>query len=368
MIRVLFIARYRHPTMHRKVELLAAQAELSLCYIYPRLWRDELGMVEQAAPADWSFQHDAVAMFQAADPHRGMYRTLSFQMRRFRPDIIHAEEEPDSLAALQIAYARRAFAPGARLILHTWQNVDRAMPPSARGVMRATLRAADAVLCANQMAVALLQRRGFRKPAESLPAIGVDTRIFAPGAAGPERGAFTAGYIGRLVAEKDVETLIDAVARIDRPIQLVILGGGPHEAALRARAASLGNRVQFIAPMPPAQVAQHMQRLDALVLPSHTTPAWQEQFGRVLIEAMACKVPVVGSNCGAIPEVIGDAGLVFPESDIDALAGCLRLLIESPERRADLAERGYAHALRLYTQERIADRTVEFYRWLMAQT
>ena len=367
MIRVLFIARYRDPTMHRKVELLAEQAELSLCYIYPRFWRDELGTVEQTAPADWTFRRAAVAMFREADPHRGLYRTLSFQMRRFRPDIVHAEEEPDSLAALHIAFARRAFAPSARLILHTWQNVDRAMSTPAQWVLRATLRAADAVLCANREAAALLGRRGFRQSVECLPALGVDTRVFAPGVSRLDRHTFAVGYVGRLVREKGIETLIDAVVRIDRPIQLVILGGGPHEAALRARAAPLGDRVRFVGPMQPAQVAQHMQHLDGLVLPSRATQTWQEQFGRVLIEAMACRVPVVGSSCGAIPEVIGDAGLVFPEGDASALAECLRDLIESPGRRAELAERGYARVMQHYTQERIADRTAEFYRWLSTQ-
>jgi glycosyltransferase involved in cell wall biosynthesis len=85
------------------------------------------------------------------------------------------------------------------------------------------------------------------------------------------------------------------------------------------------------------------------------------------VEAMACKVPVVGSNSGAIPEVVGGAGLLFPEGDAVALASCLRRLMESPALRKELAEQGYARAMSLYTQERIADQTAQFYRQMIAE-
>ena len=84
-------------------------------------------------------------------------------MRGFRPDIIHAEEEPDSLAALQIALARRLWAPGARLVLYSWQNVDRPKKPWVKAVMRATFRAADAVLCASEEALQVLWANGYSR-------------------------------------------------------------------------------------------------------------------------------------------------------------------------------------------------------------
>jgi glycosyltransferase involved in cell wall biosynthesis len=83
-----------------------------------------------------------------------------------------------------------------------------------------------------------------------------------------------------------------------------------------------------------------MSCCDALVLPSLTTPRWKEQFGRVLPEAMACGVPVIGSTSGNIPAMIGDAGIVVPEGDAGAVAAALRSLEESPERHARLAAAG----------------------------
>ena len=102
--------------------------------------------------------------------------------------------------------------------------------------------------------------------------------------------------------------------------------------------------------------------LDALVVPSRTLPHWKEQFGRVLVEAMACGVPVVGSNSGEIPYVIGDAGLVFPEDDAEALAGILWQLASDPQLRAELRQRGRARVLTHYTQQRIALATYGVYR------
>ena len=81
---------------------------------------------------------------------------------------------------MHIALARQVFAPKAKLILYTWQNVDRPKRWYVKAVLRTALRASDAVLCANREAVELARRSGYRKPVELLPAIGVDTRVFQP--------------------------------------------------------------------------------------------------------------------------------------------------------------------------------------------
>jgi glycosyltransferase involved in cell wall biosynthesis len=107
------------------------------------------------------------------------------------------------------------------------------------------------------------------------------------------------------------------------------------------------------------------RQLDALVLPSRSQPNWVEQFGRVLIEAMACGVPVVGSDCGEIPNVIDEAGLVFPEDDAETLRECLMRLMRDPALWATLARRGRERVLNHFTQKRIAARTVAIYRELI---
>jgi glycosyltransferase involved in cell wall biosynthesis len=123
--------------------------------------------------------------------------------------------------------------------------------------------------------------------------------------------------------------------------------------------------VAFHTPIPTEQMPAMLAQADALVLPSRSTPVWQEQFGRVLVEAMACGVPVVGSDSGAIPEVVGNAGLIFPEGDALALTGRLHQLMASPALRLELADRGHARVVAHFSQERIAQQTAAFYRNLM---
>jgi glycosyltransferase involved in cell wall biosynthesis len=102
--------------------------------------------------------------------------------------------------------------------------------------------------------------------------------------------------------------------------------------------------------------------LDVLVLPARTRPNWKEQFGRMLIEGMACGVPVVGSRSGAIPEVIGQAGLTFAEGDVEALRACLASLIAHPRLREQLIAAGRERVLSYYTQAQVAAATLQVYR------
>ncbi len=369
MIRVLFIARYHDSTMRRKLELLAARPDLILCHISPRAWHNELTHVKLDTTAQAAYRQMVVDIYRSADPHRALYRTFTFGLRDFQPHIIHAEEEPDSLPALQIAVARRLFAPRAKLLLNTWQNIDRPMKKHIRVIRSIALKASDGMVCANTEAQQILRHQGYSKQLLVVPAIGVDTSIFMP-AEPTQHDRFTIAYLGRLITAKGLSTLIDAVEQLVRsdikqPMRLLIVGDGAQREETMHYAEKLGDIVQFTPPVLPAQVAQQFHEIDVLVLPSRTTPVWKEQFGRVLAEAMACRVPVIGSSSGAIPEVIGDTGLVFPEGDVAALANCLRQLIDSPDLRRDLAQRGYNRVMTNYTQEHIALQTATFYRQIM---
>jgi glycosyltransferase involved in cell wall biosynthesis len=117
--------------------------------------------------------------------------------------------------------------------------------------------------------------------------------------------------------------------------------------------------------MPSTQTVDYYRSLDVLVLPSRSRSNWKEQFGRVLVDAMACGVPVVGSTCGEIPNVIGDAGLIFPEGDAALLRDHLRALQNDPSLRRDLAQRGRQRVLDRFTQGQIARQTYEVYQNVM---
>ena len=109
-------------------------------------------------------------------------------------------------------------------------------------------------------------------------------------------------------------------------------------------------------------------QIDVLAVPSLTRPNWKEQFGRVLVEAMASGVPVIGSDSGAIPDIIGDAGLIVPEGDVSALADGLCRLQREDDLRARLMKAGRARVIDHFTHQQVAADTVAVYREMMKNT
>jgi glycosyltransferase involved in cell wall biosynthesis len=113
-------------------------------------------------------------------------------------------------------------------------------------------------------------------------------------------------------------------------------------------------------------VPRYLGALDLLLAPSQTTRAWKEQFGRMVIEAFACGVPVAGSDSGEIPLVVGDAGRILPEADATAWARTIEELMGDPAGRAELAARGLDRARR-YSTAAVAGELGEYYHWLAGQ-
>ena len=290
---------------------------------------------------------------------------LSRAIRGFRPDLIHVEQEVFALSTAQLALiARVTHVP---LVVFGWENVDRPLVFPRRLGRWLVLRTTHLFIGGNRGAVELVRHWGYRGQAAVLPQFGVDLTLFHPRGCRAETGSFVIGFVGRLVWEKGVDVLLDAVHWLGQrgyACRLLVCGSGPERERLVRRAHELGiaDLVEWQPAVAPDQVPEVMQRLDALVLPSRSTSRWQEQFGRVLIEAMASGVPVVGSTCGEIPNVIGRDDLVFPEGDAVALARILERLMCDSGYWEEVRAYGLARVCEHFTMERIAERLVEL--WL----
>lgn len=354
--------------MEQKIALMRRQGDVDFYLVRPKFWKDEYGRKDlrniERPPCPVRYVH---MLGKSLDWHRTLYGTLTFSINSFRPHIIHLEEEPDSLAALHAVYARRFLSRRSLLVLHTWQNVNRTKKYHVRSVLKRTLNDCDAILCANNEGVDVLRDMGYRGRTECILQEGVDTAVFRPPEQLRKSDRFIILYAGRFSEEKGIGTLLDALTMLPDRVSLVLVGGGGQKEELENRAASLGlkKRVTFLPPRSAAEMVECYWNVDVLVLPSQTTKVWKEQFGRVLVEAMACGLPVVGSDSGAIPEVIGNAGLLFPEGDAKALSRCFSRLADSPGLCEDLRERGYSRATTQFGQEVVARKTVEFYRKIM---
>ncbi|MGZ3521368.1 MAG: glycosyltransferase family 4 protein [Vulcanimicrobiaceae bacterium] len=163
------------------------------------------------------------------------------------------------------------------------------------------------------------------------------------------------GYVGRLVPQKGVDLLVKAMAKVPRA-QVVIGGDGPTRGELEDLARKLGiaDRVTFLGNLSPNESLRVIGSLDVCTLPSRTTSFWKDQQPRVPVEAMAQGVPIVGSSSGGIPETIGNAGLIFPEDDVDAFAQCISRALD-PSERKELTRRGLDRAREEFSLDRATD-------------
>lgn len=352
----------------KKLEELARLPGMELTVVVPPAWRDERGVVELERQHTTGYELVVEPIVFNGNYHLHFYPGLGKRLRRAQPDVVHIDEEPYNVAtAHALRLARRA---GARSLFFSWQNLLRRYPLPFRLIERYVLARADYHIAGNQDSAAVWRAKGYRGPQAIIPQFGVDPDLFRPAlhqdAAGAGRSLMI-GYVGRLIEDKGVDLLLEALAGLPGTWRATVAGSGPAADALRAQAHTLGlaGRVSFEPWILSAQMPAFYRQLDVLVLPSRTRPNWKEQFGRVLVEAMACGVPVIGSTCGEIPNVIGDAGLVFGEGDADALREHLERLLADADRRGELAQRGRERVLAHYTQAQVAARTYEVYQAML---
>lgn len=318
------------------------------------------------APADAAYALHALPPWFQRSGRFTWYRGLSAVLRRVRPDVVFLEQDPGSLAVIGSALA----APRARCVAFSVENILRdrwldarralwELKPRelARDLSVATLCSLGAVAADGVAAISneghLLFRQGlgWSKPLHTVP-LGTDVDRFAKRDVSTRRAelgvsdSFVVGYFGRLVPEKGVHLLVEALALLPRDVRLLLdmftnFEPGSYAESLMERAKVLGVRERIVTfDVPHAAVADYMNLCDVVVLPSLTTERWKEQFGRVLPEAMACEVAVIGSRSGNIPDMIGQAGVVVEEDSPPAIAAAVLELRADPERRRRLGAAG----------------------------
>jgi glycosyltransferase involved in cell wall biosynthesis len=334
---------------------LASRQNVELHLVLPSVWTEFGRTIVAEPPKETAY---AVHILPVRLPQAGpmnwylhFYPGLRRLLRKLDADVVHLWEEPWSFVALQAQLLRSRAA----LVLEVDQNILKRLPPPFEAIRKYVLRHADHVLSRSPDATEVVRARGYRGPVTPI-GYGVDLATFTPSSAPLQGNGFSIGYVGRLVEEKGLEDALDALAMSGAPVSLRIMGEGPYETRLRRRVdeLALSDRVSFRGWGPPAEVAGFLQSLDALVLLTRTTNAVREQFGRVIIEAQACGVPVIGSTCGAIPDVVGEGGWIVPERDPAALRGLLNNIAQNPAQRQERARAARANVEARFTYEAVA--------------
>ncbi len=333
-------------------ELLRRGWEVTI--VVPSRWRHEYSQ-KPVRPQALAGMEAALRPTRVAFPGRVQRHVYLTRCRSLcaevNPDVAFVEAEPYSLAATQWGHAlARLDIPFG---VQCYENIDRPLPAPVRWLRSRVLRDAAFVAARSDSAGRLARawgargEVGFAPPAvpswESVPSVPAHP--------------FTVGYAGRLIERKGLFDLLAAVRRLDAPVELLLIGNGEIRDQLVGQPIP-GSQVRVLDGLTHDQMASGYAQLDVLVVPSHTTATWKEQFGRVIVEALWCGVPVVGSDSGEIPWLIEltGGGVVFPEGDRDALGDALERLRRHPELRRELATAGRATVERLFSLPAATDR------------
>lgn len=358
-MKVLMVSKALVVAAYRKKLTELGRLGVEVTAVVPPEWREGGGSIQLEPDYSEGYRLTVAPIHWNGHFHLHYYPKLSELIGTSRPDIVHIDEEPYNLATyLGVSAARRAGAP---TLFFSWQNIVRRYPPPFAQMERSVYRSAAHALAGSDEVASVLRKKGYAKPISVVPQFGVDPEIYRPGEG--RDGPFTIGFLNRLIPAKAPILTLDAFEMLPRDSKLVVVGDGPLRASFEEEIylRGLAERVDLQNRLASARVPELLRTLDVVVLPSLTTSRWKEQFGRILIEAMASGVPVVGSASGEIPVVVGDAGLIVPEGDAAALAAALKRLYDDPQLRAQLGQRGRQRALQYFTHERIARLTYEAY-------
>ncbi len=362
----------------KKVQALAAHFELT-CVTSTQ----EKGIILGRPVSDFDNESDAPQRrYRLIRLPRTRASTTTFRYAGLGPvlrsmpfDLVLVENEPWAAIVWQARLLTGRFQSHARFGIFTWENVER---PSWKGWLLARIYSAmtattDFIIAGNQAAKNLVVKRGAAPESVHVDAqLGVDLRHHTP-VSHAERArlreahalpceGLIVGYCGRLTPEKGLHELVTASGQ-NQPLHLALLGAGPLQPWLQEQAATRP-WLHLLPPRPHGEIPDFMRCLDLFVLASQPVHSlkncWEEQFGHVLIESMACGVATLGSDSGAIPEVIGMKEAIFRHSDASSLSHTLGHFCQNPNARQALAQQQLQRTRQHFSHDAVAQRWADF--------
>lgn len=309
----------------------------------------QLGWVESEAASKEPFV-DRIEHLPAGS-RSSQRRWLAGVLNEIQADHVWLQQEPVEKLSMQVL-AHYQNDPRPVIASAVCENLFRRRNVFKRYGRTRRWRRLDALLATATPSIEAIQNAGMPKRVPATPLVaGMEGPTSNPTALdlnelqigiAPKPDDFVVGFAGRIVEQKGWGVLLEAVARLPETFKVAFAGCGDQSQQLKQRAmeAGLRGRVAVAGSLPKDQLWRFYRAVNCVAVPSMTRPKWKEQFGGVLADAMAVGVPLIGSDSGAIPEVIGSAGVIVPEGDVQSLSRAIKQLAESPETRRRLSVQG----------------------------
>ena len=425
LLRVLIVSHtYIAPINRIKWVVLANKyQDAELKVVIPKYWSASFFNINSGDLSEFNIKNcEFISLETRKAGNEVLYSYKFFDLikilKKFKPDIVHVEQGDNAFCYFQLILLSKILRLKTKFVFFTWVNWQHKWSLKYRFIWsfieKFNLKNSCGAIVGNCEAEKVLRNKNFLKPVEILPQLGVNEKYFKPVCLAehksdgfdfvrsshkatmdyahhersprsvhpavpdgvlcevwdPGSNKFKIGFIGRIVKEKGVFDLVKAFSLIDQKDnkwQLVFVGDGKEKENLIkfVKINNLQNSIEFLPAVSHENIGKILNQFDIFVLPSYDIPEWKEQFGHVLIEAMACKIPVIGSTGGNIPNVINDAGLIFKQGDINDLATKLKNLMFDVKLRNYFADKGYERYKNNFSYEFITDKTYFFWKKIL---
>ena len=342
--------------------------------VAPRFLKGDLRQIHFEALTNDQSNAQTVNYYLSRYPHIMMCGSELKRILSEPWDLVHLWEEPFVLSGAQVAWWKPKTA---KLIFASFQNIEKRYPPPFCWFERYTVNRCDGWISYGQTSHQTLSSRpGYADKSSTIIPVGVDVESFYPdkaiGLAVRKKLGWTdstacpvIGFLGRFVPEKGISLIMRILDQLNSPWRALFVGGGPMETELKRWGAQKGDRVRVITGVPHDRVNGYLNAMDVMLAPSQTTPRWKEQFGRMLIEAFAAGVPVIGSDSGEIPFVIRDSGIIVAENDESGWLTALRKFLDSEVRQKEIQNSALQRVHKEFTWSMVAKRHLHFFEDIM---
>ncbi|MCR8632408.1 glycosyltransferase family 4 protein [Paenibacillus radicis (ex Xue et al. 2023)] len=377
-MKVLFISHSNViKTYQHKISIISENADVEILLVVPKEYKENLNIIRgEALNNNYKFKALNAVFGRSGRQHFHFYPKLFNVLLKFKPDIIHLEEEPRSLITALTIFLSKILRLKAKVIFYTALNIktdwkERYKIINIRRHVYSicqwySFKHSDIGIAITDEAGKVLHDMGFAKQIEVISEnCGVNLEQYKRKKERKDTKITRIGFVGRLEYLKGLHILLEAISKLEIPFQLTIIGGGDKEKYIKiSKKLNLEKHIIWKDHVPHEMMCDVYENIDILVLPSITTKYVKEQFGRVLVEAMASGVPVIGSNSGGIPYVIGDAGLIFEENNVDELKECIEIISLKEGMWEILSEKGFARVKDNFTNYSIAQKLSKIYKEL----